>query len=333
MTKALYGVNLGGWLVLERWMTPSVFAGTDARDEYTFMQTRGALAKLRRHQRTFITEEDWHWMSANGIQAVRIPVGYWVLEGDPPYAPCVDRLDWAFRMAAMYDIKILLCLHGAPGSQNGQDHSGRIGQSRWYRETPYQEQTIATLMLLANRYRDEPAFWGLELLNEPRPGLIQWKLRRFYNRAYRQLVTVLRPTTRIVYHDAFTPRLLSGAIFPPHPHRVMMDIHWYHFTFWAHKWVSIGWYYRIVAAHGRLIRSLRRRQGVVVGEWNGIIAGEKLDKFPKSDHAAIVREHCRRQVAAYADAEAWFYWSYKTDDRGVYHFRSMIEDKEIVFDT
>lgn len=29
----LQGVNLGGWLVLEKWMTPSLFDGTTAADE------------------------------------------------------------------------------------------------------------------------------------------------------------------------------------------------------------------------------------------------------------------------------------------------------------
>jgi glucan 1,3-beta-glucosidase len=27
------GVNLGNWLVLEKWMSPELFAGTDAEDE------------------------------------------------------------------------------------------------------------------------------------------------------------------------------------------------------------------------------------------------------------------------------------------------------------
>ena len=31
--KKLRGVNLGGWLVLEKWMTPSLFAGLQAEDE------------------------------------------------------------------------------------------------------------------------------------------------------------------------------------------------------------------------------------------------------------------------------------------------------------
>ncbi|QQS22058.1 cellulase family glycosylhydrolase [Candidatus Saccharibacteria bacterium] len=330
MTRALCGVNLGGWLVLERWMTPSLFEGTSAVDEYTFMQTPGAREKIRHHQKTFITEADWHWMAANGIEAVRIPVGYWILEGEAPYVSSIGRLDWAFTMAAKYRIKLLLCLHGAPGGQNGRDHSGRIGRVDWYRTRQLRMQTIDILEELAHRYRDEPEFWGLELLNEPRPGLLQWKLRLFYNQAYRRLRSILRPTTQIVFHDAFTPRLLSGAIIGALRNRVTMDIHWYHFTFWAHKWLPLRYYYPLVHWHGRLIIALRCWQNVIVGEWNGIIAGEILDKVPTSGHAAVVREHVRRQLQAYATADAWFYWSYKTDDRGVYHFRSMIEDGEIV---
>ena len=29
----IHGVNLGNWLVLEKWMNPSLFAGVDAEDE------------------------------------------------------------------------------------------------------------------------------------------------------------------------------------------------------------------------------------------------------------------------------------------------------------
>ena len=28
------GVNLGNWLVLEKWMSPALFEGTTAEDEY-----------------------------------------------------------------------------------------------------------------------------------------------------------------------------------------------------------------------------------------------------------------------------------------------------------
>ena len=32
------GVNLGGWLVLEKWMAPHLFDGTNADDEYYLPQ-------------------------------------------------------------------------------------------------------------------------------------------------------------------------------------------------------------------------------------------------------------------------------------------------------
>jgi glucan 1,3-beta-glucosidase len=307
-------------------MTPALFAGTGAVDEYTFMQTAGAREKLRDHQKNFIREEDFKWMKTNGVDAVRIPVGYWILDGDDPYVSCIGRLDWAFAMAEKYQIQVLLCLHGAPGSQNGRDHSGRIGAADWYHSKAYRTRTIVTLMRLADRYRDNTMFWGLELLNEPRSGLVQWKLRHFYNEAYKHVSAILRPETRIVFHDAFTPRLMNGAIWNTPDRLVTMDIHWYHFAFWLYKRTPLAVYYRLVARHGRLLKRLGRWQGVIVGEWNGIIAGEILDKYPKSKHGAIVAEHDRRQIEAYRAADAWFYWSYKTEARGVWHFRSQVED-------
>ena len=33
MDEKIRGVNLGNWLVLEKWMEPENFAGTDAEDE------------------------------------------------------------------------------------------------------------------------------------------------------------------------------------------------------------------------------------------------------------------------------------------------------------
>ena len=41
------GVNLGGWLVLEKWMVPEVYEGSDAPDEYSLCLGLGAQAKAR----------------------------------------------------------------------------------------------------------------------------------------------------------------------------------------------------------------------------------------------------------------------------------------------
>lgn len=66
------GANIGGWLVLEPWITPSIFERTGNEaivDEWTFgeLQDRGAAeAALRQHWDTFYTEDDFRQIAAAG---------------------------------------------------------------------------------------------------------------------------------------------------------------------------------------------------------------------------------------------------------------------------
>ena len=85
MHKPLRGVNLGGWLVLERWMTPSVFAGTDASNEHQLMMQPDGPERIAKHRQEFMTEADFAWLHAHGIEALRVLVGYWVLESQDGY--------------------------------------------------------------------------------------------------------------------------------------------------------------------------------------------------------------------------------------------------------
>ena len=62
------GVNLGGWLVLERWMTPGLFRASGEEDEiWLHRSTDPAELErlLRRHRDTYITEDDFRAISAH----------------------------------------------------------------------------------------------------------------------------------------------------------------------------------------------------------------------------------------------------------------------------
>ncbi|KAG6865769.1 hypothetical protein C0991_011966 [Blastosporella zonata] len=75
-SQKVRGVNLGGWLVLEPWITPSLFDNTgDSRiiDEYTFGQYQNhatALGVLQNHWNTWITEADFQAIAAAGYEAL-----------------------------------------------------------------------------------------------------------------------------------------------------------------------------------------------------------------------------------------------------------------------
>ena len=268
MSGPLRGVNLGGWLVLEKWMTPSLFAGTDAIDEYTFMATPDAVERLRAHHETWITEADFAWLAGHGVDLVRLPVGHWVLADDPPYLGAPELLDAAMDWAAAYGLEVLLDLHAVSGSQNGQDHSGRVGPRAWYRERHHREHTHDALAALATRYGTHPALWGLELVNEPMDWRL-WRLRHFPPRRVRP---ARRPTgpghpsgvlRRVRAVAAAGESARQGG--PPDGDRQPL----------LPGVLSVGRAPQHRVAHregarrGRLIRWLSRRQPVVVGEWSG----------------------------------------------------------------
>ena len=128
------GVNLGNWLVLEKWMSPSLFEGTTAEDEYYLpaqLSPEVYEARIKIHRSEYITERDFASIKRIGLNAVRIPVPYFIYGDRPPYIGCIAELDKAFSWAEKYGLKILIDLHTAPMSQNGFDNGGLSGVCRW----------------------------------------------------------------------------------------------------------------------------------------------------------------------------------------------------------
>jgi glucan 1,3-beta-glucosidase len=114
------GVNIGGWLLTEPWITPSLYdaAGEAAVDEWTYCETLGkeeAKARLSKHWDTFITQRDFHKMAGVGLTHVRIPVGYWavsITEDEPFVAGQLEYLDKAITWSRAANLKVMVDLHG-----------------------------------------------------------------------------------------------------------------------------------------------------------------------------------------------------------------------------
>lgn len=87
-------------------------------DEYTYTQALGpqeATSRLTNHWQTWITEADFAEIAADGLNHVRIPIGYWAvspLPGDPYVQGQLPFLDQAVGWARAHNIKILLDVHG-----------------------------------------------------------------------------------------------------------------------------------------------------------------------------------------------------------------------------
>jgi glucan 1,3-beta-glucosidase len=66
----------GSWFVLERWVSESPFQGAAGSGQSDLDVAKGLHAKqvLEQHWDSWITPSDFEWLSARGINTVRIPV-------------------------------------------------------------------------------------------------------------------------------------------------------------------------------------------------------------------------------------------------------------------
>ena len=99
------GVNLGNWLVLEKWMSPGLFEGTTAEDEHNLplqLPKEVYEARMKMHRAEYITERDFTRIKSLGLDTVRIPVPYFIFGDREPFIGCIGELDKAFNWAERY---------------------------------------------------------------------------------------------------------------------------------------------------------------------------------------------------------------------------------------
>ena len=324
------GVNLGSWLVLEKWITPAAFAETSAEDEYTLCQTLGkdkATARLKRHRETWITEDDFRWIAARGLNAVRLPVGYWVLEENPPFISAVESLDWAFRTAKAHGIGVLLDLHGAPGSQNGWDHSGRAGTLGWHTSADNIAHTLRVVDDLAAHCKAFDNFLGFELLNEPRWDVPLPLLKRYYQDAYRLVRKhVGKERTAVVLHDGFRPREWANFMQEPEYANVLLDTHLYQCYTDDDKKNDIFAHVEIAGLERkRQLDTMQQQFRGIVGEWSCALDPQSLRGAAGFKEEIALRAYGSAQLISYETTQGWFFWTYKTEGGGGWSFRDCVK--------
>jgi len=178
-TVVLRGVNLGGWLVEEPWMQPFVTkppAGSPyppARDHVAIWQTvenrLGSDAKNRvraAFRKAWVDESDFDRIKANGFNCVRLPFLSSLLDEPGGYG----WLDRAVSWAGARGIYVILDLHGAPGGQSDQAHTGQSDVNRFFKDPENIKKTVDIWSRLAKHFRGNSAVAGYDLINEPTGG-------------------------------------------------------------------------------------------------------------------------------------------------------------------
>ncbi|CAI7854570.1 unnamed protein product, partial [Closterium sp. NIES-54] len=308
-----------------RWESAAVFKvelTNQVNGEWQYAKSLGgpqaAAAPMSSFRSAYLSESDFQTMAANNINTVRIPVGYWIMES-PAISPsefpfpsgALASLDWAFRMANKYKIRVWFSPHAVFGT-----NSGFLGGRSGLCEFSVRNNTMRTLDMiefLVKRYAADPAFLGLGLMNEP---LAPWNyglmsgisidlLSWYYKSAY----DVVRKYSPCAY-IALEGRVGSS----------IWEVHWLLYGTWhtnivleQHMYnVFYGW--EGLTPQQEVDETLRGRLEEIKGlqSWGmPVLVGEWCLSMRNPD-PSVTAQFGLNQLKAFSTAKAgWFFWSYK----------------------
>lgn len=361
------GVNIGGWLVAEPWITPSLFDNTgDNRviDEWTFGQyASNARNRLESHWASFITEDDFSQIAAAGLNHVRIPIGYWALDkGSSKYVQGsqYNYLKKAVGWARNHGLKVMIDLHGAPGSQNGFDNSGKKGPLNWFTKESYKNRAKAVIQTFANDFAGQTdVVTSIELLNEPLttagPSNALSFTRDYYNNAYyaaRYTSGGQSTNYAVTIHDGFQPlSYWNGAFQPQQYQQVILDTHQYSMFNNDQIRLSNNDRLQYFCNLGGQIETSNRNLYTIVGEWtpaptdcakylNGRGVGSRYDgSYPgssavgscngktgsgsnfSSSYKQFLQQMFDTQRKSYERGTGWIMWTWKTEQAADWDYK------------
>ncbi|KAG6852880.1 hypothetical protein C0991_008393 [Blastosporella zonata] len=333
------GVNLGSWFVLERWITdqPYRFANAPGQSDLDVARGSNARETLENHWDNWIVESDWVWISERGINAVRIPIGYYHLCAVDPsvlhgtafeafalvFSGAWLRITKAIQAASRYGLGVLIDLHAAPGKQNNDAHSGTSDPPTFFNDKRSRDHTTRVLCMLlkslkAHANSQTPPLTnliGIELLNEP-ASPSDTALQGWYTSTIKALRDI-DPTIPLYLGECWrTDQYADFAEQHTPSSPLVLDHHLYRCFTASDNSTPVSEHTHSLSdpsaptpqMFARVSEKLGRAGGgLVVGEWSGGLNPGSLTGKPGEQ-----REYICAQLELYErHCAGWFFWTYK----------------------
>jgi hypothetical protein len=232
----LRGVNFGSWFVEEIWMTP--WKNKEAEDMketvrdhdslWTTIEKRlgsDAMIRVRNSWRdNWITEEDFKRVKAMGMNHVRLPILHTLIDEKGG----MDRLKSAIAMAKKAGLYVVLDMHGVPGGQSNEHHTGKENRNRLWFDVENITEMEKKWTTLASTFKNDPTVAVYDIMNEPMGAPNPAMLHIVYDRVIRAIRKV-DPTKVVLVDDGY-----KGFETTPHPNvpgwtNVGFSLHFYNF--------------------------------------------------------------------------------------------------------
>jgi endoglucanase len=296
----LRGVNLGGWLVIEPWMTPA--DSSKLPDEYSILRTldqRFGVATeqslIDTYQNAWITAADLDNIKAAGLNMVRVPV-WWAnfetLDGRWR-SDAFDKLDWVIKNCYSRGIYVVIDLHGVPGQQSKSMDTGRQNQNQYWTNAADQAATVNIWQRLASHYKGNGTVAGYDVMNEPvdAPG------KHHVWDAYNQLYSAIRandPDHMIILEGTFGD--WDWSMLPPPD-----EYAWKNVMYQMHEYEWAGTVKAVESGCAKAAADAKSHQSWNVPGWMG--------EFNDFGAGTAAWSYC---LGKYEAANmSWSFWSYK----------------------
>jgi endoglucanase len=169
----LKGVNVGGWLNMENFITG--YAANETMMRAAVREVLGAERYelfFERLLSAFYADADAAFLAETGLNCVRIPVNYRHVESDAqPFEVIEDgfrHLDRAIAAGGAHGVYSIIDLHALPGWQNHHWHSDNPTHRALFWEHPhFQDRVVHLWEAIADRYKGNAWVAGYNLMNEP----------------------------------------------------------------------------------------------------------------------------------------------------------------------
>lgn len=181
-----FGVNFGALFVLEKYIFDEMYvdgAGVELDAIKNSIKKNGVddtKRKMENHWKTYCNDNDWSWLKEKGIQSIRIPLGYWIVDGGnftkgtsfEKIAPVYENAwkifkEYYIQKAKQYQISILVDLHALPKGANTGDHSGEcFKQAGFWNDSSTINKAVDICAFMAKDLKNCDNVSGIQIVNE-----------------------------------------------------------------------------------------------------------------------------------------------------------------------
>ena len=171
----IQGINLGNWLNPEGYMFLFKDVSSYRLIDQAFREMVGPDFTdqfWKAFKDNYITREDIAYIKQTGMNSIRLPFHYKSFTeedylGLKSNQDGFARIDSVIKWCKEEGLYVILDMHDAPGGQTGDNIDDSYGYP-WLFESEESQQLFCEIWKkIANRYKDEPAILGYDLLNEP----------------------------------------------------------------------------------------------------------------------------------------------------------------------